>query len=147
MGQERKSIMKVDNYDYKLIEWVNTQLRRPYIWGDTDCGSVVRKGLNIIYGKDKFNAISTWDSEEICRKIWDDLGGVDKAFLDFGAKKIKRTYAQTGDVAVLEIGKLLTAAMVISCNKLLFSSTDKGVETRDITPSLLKLNIRFYRFG
>lgn len=145
MGEESKS-MKIDNYDYKLIEWVNTQLGKPYIWGETDCGSLVRKGLNIIYGKDKFNDIPSWDTEEICRKIWDDLGGADKAFLDFGAKKIKGTFAQTGDVAVLEVGKLLTAAMVIG-GKLLFSSTDKGIETRDITPSLLRLDIRFYRFG
>ena len=138
--------MKVYNYDYKLIEWVNTQLRKPYIWGETDCGSLVRKGLNIIYGKDKFNDIPSWDTEEICRKIWDDLGGVDNAFLKFGAKKIKGTFAQTGDVAVLEIGKLLTAAIVIGSGKLLFSSIDKGVETRDIY-SLLRFDIRFYRFG
>ena len=139
--------MKVYNYDYKLIEWVNTQLRKPYIWGETDCGSLVRKGLNIIYGKDKFNDMQSWDTEEICRKIWNDLGGVDKAFLDFGAKKIKGTFAQTGDVAVLEVGKLLTVSIAIGTGKLLFSSTDKGVETRDITSSLLRLNIRFYRFG
>lgn len=145
MGKESKS-MKVDNYDYKLIEWVNTQLRKPYIWGETDCGSLVRKGLNIIYDKDKFNNVPLWDNEETCRKIWDDLDGVDNAFLKFGAKKIKGTFAQTGDVAVLEIGKLLTAAMVIGSGKLLFSSTDKGVETRDLYP-LLRFNIRFYRFG
>lgn len=138
--------MKVENYDYKLIEWVNTQLGKPYIWGETDCGTLVRTGLNIVYGDDKFNNITFWDSEETCRKIWDDLGGVDKAFLNFGARKIKGTFAQTGDVAVLEVGKLLTASIVIGSGKLLFSSTDKGIETRDITPSLLRLNIRFYRF-
>lgn len=145
MGKESES-MKVDNYDYKLIEWVNTQLGKPYIWGKTDCGSLVRKGLNIVFGKDKFNDIPSWDSEEICRKIWDDLGGVDNAFLSLGARKIKGTFAQTGDIAVLEIGKLLTAAMVIGSGKLLFSSTDKGVETRGLY-SLLRFNIRFYRFG
>ena len=137
--------MKVDNYDYKLIEWVNIQLGKPYIWGETDCGSLVRKGLNIVYGKDCFGYILAWDSEVECRKIWDDLGGVDKAFLDFGARKIKGTFAQTGDVAILEIGKLLTASVVIG-SKLLFSSADKGVEMRDITPFLLLPNIRFYRF-
>lgn len=139
--------MKVDNYDYKLIEWVNTQLGKPYIWGETDCGSLVRKGLNIVFGTDRFINTPAWDSEVVCRKIWDDLGGVDKAFLGFGARKTKGTFAQTGDVAVLEIGKLITASMVISSGKLLFSSIDKGTETRDITSSLLKLNIRFYRFN
>ncbi len=138
--------MKVDNYDYKLIEWVNTQLGKPYIWGETDCGTLVRKGLNIVYKKDCFHDTASWSSETECRKIWDDLGGVDKAFLDFGAKKIKGTYAQTGDVAVLEIGKLLTASMVIGSGKLLFSSIDKGVETR-VLYSLLRFDIRFYRFS
>ncbi len=137
--------MKVDNYDYKLVEWVNTQLRKPYIWGETDCGSLVRKGLNIIYDKDKFNDIPSWDTEEICRKIWDDLGGVDKAFLDFGAKKIKGTFAQTGDVVVLTANS--AAGLIIDNGKILFSSIEKGIIFRDIAFILSKVTSQFYRFS
>mgnify|MGYP001566444653 FL=1 len=136
--------MKVDNYDYKLIEWVNTQLGKPYVWGVTDCGSLVRQGLNIVYGKDKFNDIPTWNTEEMCRKIWDDLGGVDKAFLDFGAKKIKGTFAQTGDIIVITAN---SAAGLIINSKILFSSIEKGIIFRDIAFILSKVTSQFYRFS
>ena len=143
MGKESKSI-KVDNYDYKLIEWVNTQMGKPYVWGVTDCGSLVRQGLNIVYGKDKFNDIPTWNTEEMCRKIWDDLGGVDKAFLDFGAKKIKGTFAQTGDIIVITAN---SAAGLIINSKILFSSIEKGIIFRDIVFILSKVTSQFYRFS
>lgn len=146
MGTKQGEDVMIDNYNSKLIEWINTQIGKPYIWGETDCGTLVRKGLTIILNRDPFPDILSWDNELICREIWDKLNGVDNAFISFGAKKILGTFAQTGDVAVLEIGKYLTATLIISPDKMLFASTDKGVEIRNITPSLIRLNIRFYRF-
>lgn len=146
MGTKQGENVMIDNYNTKLIEWVNTQIGKSYTWGETDCGTLVRKGLAIILNRDPFPDIPAWDSELVCREIWDKLSGVDNAFISFGAKKILGTFVQTGDIAVLEIGKFLTATLVISPDKMLFASTDKGVEVRNITPSLIRLNIRFYRF-
>ena len=136
----------IANYEGKLAEWARHKLGMAYEWGKTDCGTLVREGLFLILDRDPFPYMPGWNSEGESRKIWDEMGGVDHAFLAFGAEKIESSYAQTGDIAVLEVDKFLTAAMAIGDNKLLFASTDKGIFTRNITPALLKLNIRFYRF-
>lgn len=136
----------IANYEGRLAEWVRHKLGMAYEWGKTDCGTLVREGLFLILNHDPFPFVPDWNNEQESRKIWEDMGGVDHAFLGFGAEKTDTNYIQTGDIAVLEVDKFITAAMVIGNNKMLFSSTDKGVFTRNITPALLKLNIRFYRF-
>ena len=136
----------IANYEVRLSEWVKHKLGMAYEWGKTDCGTIVREGLFLILDRDPFPYVPDWKSESESRKIWDEMGGVDHAFLGFGAQKIGANYVQTGDVAILEIGRFLTAALVIGNNKILFSSEDKGIEARNITPAMLKLNIRFYRF-
>lgn len=137
--------MRIPNYDIKLYEWLNTVIGKPYIWGETDCGTLVREGLKLITGIDPFGNLPYWKTEMECRQIWDAMGGVDKAFTEiFKFKKIDRNYIQMGDVSVLEVRDLITASLIINNERMLFSSVDKGVEIRNLT-QLQKLNIRFYR--
>ena len=133
----------LNNKDFILIEWALCQQGLPYIWGITDCGSLVRQGLYIFNRIDPFTNIPYWNTEIEARQIWKDLGGVDKAFLDLGAKKIHENYIRTGDVGILTILNEDTSFLVIA-NKYLFSN-EKGVKFRKIN-TFTNLNVRFYRF-
>lgn len=127
----------------KLIQWAISIQGLPYIWGQTDCGTLVRKGLCIYLNRDPFKNIPSWENENEARKIWSDLGGVDKAFIDLGAIKIEPSYRHTGDVALLTILNDDTAVLVIN-DRFLFS-TLQGIKFRKLI-TFDKLNIRFYRF-
>lgn len=127
----------------KLIKWANNVAGLSYYWGITDCGTLVRKGLSIFLNRDPFPNIPYWNDEQEARKIWNNLGGVDKAFLNLGAIKIEPNYRRTGDVALITILNDDTATLIIN-NTFLFSN-EKGVKFRKLS-IFDKLNIRFYRF-
>lgn len=136
---------RVLNHHSLLVQWACSVVDKPYVWGETDCGTLTREGLRIILGKDPFPGVPSWYSEEESRKIWFGMGGPDEAFLKLGAIEIDKGYIQTGDVAILEIGDMITACLAIN-DKLLFSTSDKGTCFKPLRQLLNLNNIRFYKW-
>ena len=134
---------QLKNYDSVLVPWALTLQGLSYIWGETDCGTLVRRGLILISDKDPFLNIPYWNTEQKARQIWHDLGGVDKGFIDLGARLVHTNYVQTGDVGLLTIAGEETSFLVIA-NRYLFS-TKNGIKFRKII-NWDKFNVRFYRF-
>ena len=137
--------MRVENWNGKLIDWASKQIGKPFIWGETDCGTLIRQGLQVITGIDVFTPLAWWQTEQRARESWDALGGIHAGFINnFKAINIGCEYVQTGYIGILRINNLDTATIILN-DKLLFSSIDAGITLRNLS-NLLKDRFIFYRF-
>lgn len=99
--------MRVRNWDLAVIEWATGLRGVPFVWGRTDCGTLVREMTILIYDRDIFAGIRRWKSARGMESAVEKAGGVSSIFDAVGAEVGVR-FARTGDVMVRPRGCPLT---------------------------------------
>jgi hypothetical protein len=91
-------IARRQNWDIALLDWaLGWPGQRPR-WGVSDCTSLIRDGLAVIYGRELWPSIPRPTSARDARNILSEHGPVEAAFVARGAQPVPADYAQTGDV-------------------------------------------------
>lgn len=135
-------MIRLPNWDVNLSLWAQQQAGKPYDWGRSDCGSLVRRAHRIMFGHDVFG-IPAYSTKREALSIYQKFGGVDLVMRSAGAVEIARNFVQQGDVFVgpdkdhdlpycaIVIGReLLTASLNTGVVLLPFETAEEGVFLR-----------------
>lgn len=91
---------RVRNWDVALVAWSETVRGRPFGWGATDCGSLVRAACQVMYGEDCFPAVPVWETQAGALRVVAAHGGVRAQLTRLAAVAVPLAFAQTGDVLI-----------------------------------------------
>lgn len=91
---------RLPNWDAELVRFARAELGQPWAWGHRDCASLIRRGLEAMYGAEIWPG-PHWDSRSSAIGALRDHGGVLAVLLrDLGAETVPVPFARTGDVLV-----------------------------------------------
>ena len=116
---------RVLNWDVHVTTWAIAQRGRPFIWGETDCGSLTREGHRVMYGRDLYEDIGSWLTAYSASRILVEHHGFGAILRSRGALAVPYHSLQTGDV-VLGDAPGRAAALVVA-GRLLIADEEGGV--------------------
>lgn len=90
------------NWDTRLHAWGLRELGRPFQLGETDCASLVRRAMLLIYGVDQFANVPLYETAPEALQVLHATGGVKAALLAVGAIECPITMARAGDVIITD---------------------------------------------
>src|SRR4051812_39369367 len=91
---------RVLNWDVQLAVWASAQRGRPFIWGETDCGTLVREAHRVMYGEDLYGFLGEWTSPVAAGRILAERGGFSGILASLDAELVPIGLVQSGDVLV-----------------------------------------------
>ncbi len=138
----------IANWDRWLVEFANAANGQPFEWGRTDCASLVRRGLQTVFGVDVWKGhVGIYKTKRGAVTV---AGKVDyeDALLASGAVEVGYHFGTSGDVALSpkedEHG-MFSVALLVPARKALTSAPREGVVIVD--KLRLEEGTRFYRYG
>lgn len=118
---------RVPNWDLRLLQWAESMNGKPFAWGETDCGSLVRSAMQNIYGVDAFGGVGRYSTRAAALKRQSETGGVYAALTAAGWSEIPLPFAQQGDV-LIHPGDGMPGAGVVVARQVLITNPDHGVQ-------------------
>lgn len=119
---------RVPNWDVALVRWAAGMLGRPYAWGSTDCGSLVRGAVEVMYGTDPLPPGLAWDGPRTAAEALRATGGLTALLGDLGARSVALRAIQTGDVLVRPLDDDHPARLGVAvAGMVLLSDPESGV--------------------
>jgi len=91
---------RVRNWDVKIMDWQADMLGRPFAWGQTDCGSLVRSALSVVYGEDPVPHLDWYETQTGAIRLFGETDGISGAILDLGAEETTLAFARQADIAI-----------------------------------------------
>lgn len=105
----------------------------PFEWGRTDCGSLVRAALVLMFGAALDERLPRWDSRSSALRALASVGSVADLLCRLGAEPRTLPFLRAGDVLVREedseVGRV--ALMVCVDGRRCLASTPNGVVWAD----------------
>ena len=137
---------RVPNWSQKLVAFAIEQRELAFEWGRTDCGSLVRRGLELVWGEPILGGPDYWSiaSAEDTMKT---LGEAATFFESQGAASELLSRASGGDVVIrpgIDDG-LPRLGLFLYPEGVLTSDPEHGPHV--IKPYELKRRSRLYKFG
>lgn len=136
------------NYSIDLVDWAERMRGQEFVWGTTDCASLVRAALAIVYGEDVDPEAPVYFSEEEARQDVELGWSVRGRLLELGAKEVERSRVSVGDVVVAppvsEEEFTDSAMIVVAPGKMLVTHPGtliKVLPTRVIAPEAVALRL------
>ncbi len=139
---------RVENWDRRLVEFTNEVNGQAFEWGTTDCASLVRRGLSLMFGRDVWKKhVGEWKTKRGALGV-SGRTDYEDALRASGAVEMGIHYAWSGDVALgpsEDDHGMLQIGLLVPTRKILTSTPEVGVAIAD------KLRVeegtRFYRYG
>ena len=143
-------MVRVHNWDSRLVEFAMTMKGRKFQWGRTDCVALTRKGLIALYGRDPWKrSVPTWKGKVGALRMSVEFEGPKAAdFLGTEAEELTPAFATSGTIALAptrdEHG-LPGLSILLPGQKVLISTpqTDVMIIDRFALPT----GSRFYTYG
>lgn len=140
-------MIRRENWHVWLVRFANAANGMEYKIGKTDCVSITRRALQVIYATDPWeDQLPPWktNAQAIRRARSVDP---EKLLESTGAIEIPRNFATAGDIAWRprdDHDGLPMAAVVLPARKALLSNPENGVQIVDMLS--LHEDTRFYRY-
>ena len=137
---------RVPDWQRELLLWGERQRRMKWAWGETDCGTLLREGLEIVFGHPLMSIDYT--SREEARAWMQEMGtSASRYFERCGASRQPLDELRGGDVVVRPgtANRLPRLALALDDEVLLTSDPVQGPHW--IGVSDLRRRARVYRFG
>ena len=137
---------RVPHWQRELLLWGDRQRRMKWAWGETDCGTLLRRGLEVVFGHPLLSI--DYASREEARAWMQEMGtSASKYFEGCGALRQPLDELRGGDVVVRPgtANKLPRLALALDDEVLLTSDPVQGPHWIG-TPDLRR-RARVYRFG
>lgn len=125
--------MKSFNWDHKLVRFAERERGRDYIWGETDCASLVQRALQVIYDEDKFPDAPGWTTEIGAKRAIRKVENVRDYVLNHGGVKADDNFKSSGDIVygLSNQNGMPGLGIVVDVNKILTSAPNRGVYLTD----------------
>lgn len=125
--------MRPRNWDVELVRWADSRRGRPYVWGHTDCGSLVRQAMAVVLGGEPFPDLPVWEDADEAKAALRTLGGFSRAMQAVGAHEVPPSFVQSGDLAVTPSEPLHPAHLAVAvAGKALVTTAEHGVRVADL---------------
>lgn len=139
----------VDQWNRKLAEFARRVRGTPYVWGDTDCVSIVRRGLEIIHGHDVLapEIPRVWTTRREAMRAYLVVPSYEESLRRTGAREVVSHMATAGDVALGGVSSehgLRNIMLLVPGEQVLVSDLG-GVEL--VRQNTLAPSVRFFRHG
>jgi len=116
---------RVRDWRTRLIAWSAEQVGKPFVWGETDCASLVRAALMECFGKD-VTGVPTWRSKRGAANVLKKYPPLEVLGW-LGAEKRTVAFARAGDVVSLpDTDTLGDVALGVWIDGACLVSTQKG---------------------
>ncbi len=139
--------MRIENWDVALVAFAEYVRGRPFIWGETDCATLVRRGLGIMLDGDPWRGhLGTWKTKIGAFRI-SSKTDARRILRGSGAVRVVPGYETAGDLALgpgRDAHGLLRVSLLIPSRKALVAFPDQGVRLVD-TLSLIP-GTSFWRY-
>ena len=139
-------IERVPNWQRELLRWGERQRRMSWAWGETDCGTLMRQGLEIVFGHPLMDI--AYASREEARAWMQEMGtSASEYFERCGALRQPIYKLRGGDVVVRPgtVNGMPRLALALDTEVLLTSDPVQGPHW--IGAKDLRRRARVYRFG
>jgi hypothetical protein len=143
---QRNKWKRVPQWQKDLLLWGNRQRRMKWAWGETDCGTLLRQGLEIVFGQPVMTI--QYASREEAQTWMRQMGTSATAYFEkCGAVQYPLNELIGGDVIVRPrtINKLPRLALALDEEVLITSDPIQGPHW--IGTQNLRSRARVYRFG
>ncbi len=136
---------RVDNWSCKIVEDVGSLAGSPFVWGDTDCCTLLRKMSRSMYGRDIFTGPSKYKTKTGALRGFKGIESIDALILDAGGIEIPAHIATDGDVAVAqEAHKGFQSVSVRVGSRWILSSEERDLV--EVVKAIPDVNMKVYRF-
>lgn len=96
-------MLRPRNWDIALAQWARSIAGSPFVWGETDCGSLVRYSLKAVHGRDMLAREPKYKTLLGAKRAAAKTT-VASALESVGANRLPWSVAQAGDVALFGVG-------------------------------------------
>lgn len=113
------------NGDVELTMWVQSLVGKPFVWGETDCCTIVAGALLRLHGVDY--RLPVYRSRDDAKRIVATMGGLREQLVRLGAVEVPVNFERTGDIVVLApVGEEFTdgAGLVVGSQVITTSESD-----------------------
>jgi len=96
-------IVPARNYDISLHQWAIDLIEKPFKWGTTDCGNLVRQALIIMFDCDLFaKKFARYKDRAGADRALKRVGGsIRKALENAGFVRVRDSSWHTGDIVII----------------------------------------------
>ena len=139
-------IERVPDWQRELLLWGERQRRMGWAWGETDCGTLLRRGLEVVFGHPLMSI--DYASRDEARAWMQEMGtSASKYFEGCGASLQPISDLRGGDVVVMPgtVNKLPRLALALDKEVLITSDPVQGPHW--IGRADLRRRAQVYRFG
>lgn len=138
-------MQRIVNWDVKLVEYALSLQGQPFVWGQTDCASIVRGAMRAMYGEDLWSEGYDYTSLLEAKRLLEVSGGVAMQLSLLGAEEVPRGFLQQGDVVVGEPldEDFADNVFVMVSDQLLSATLEEGVVMRPL--ALMPVNPQILR--
>jgi Domain of unknown function (DUF6950) len=93
-------VIRVDNFPLVVVSFAEEVRGSAFVWGRTDCGSLLRRSQALLFGEDIFEGLANWKTKAGALRALSSGGGLDELLQGAGLLPHPVAFAQTGDVLV-----------------------------------------------
>lgn len=137
---------RVANWDVKLREFARANIGRTFVWGDTDCVSLVRRALIVIYDEDILGPAvpGDWSTKTGALRAYTKIDSFHASITAIGFAEIPKSVFRDGDILVspgerMENMAMMMGSRIVNCNH-----NTGQVEIKDV--DLAREDLKAYRF-
>jgi hypothetical protein len=138
----------VENWDRRIVEFAIGVQGQPFEWGQTDCVSLVRRGLQVMFGEDVWKGhVGTWKTRRGALTV-SGKTDYEGALLASGAVEVGHHYGTSGDVALgpkEDEHGMIQMGLLVPTRKVVTATPHVGVAIVD--KLRLEEGTRFFRYG
>lgn len=122
---------RIHNWDVALAMWATDLLGTPFVWGTTDCASLVRAACVVIYGEELWPMTPGYASQTEALQVFSQVGSVRANLEALGATQHVLTFTQPGDIIIApaEDGEIFDSVAVAVCDKILIAHEGDPLRT------------------
>lgn len=113
----------------RLLAWADTVDGKPFVWGETDCGSLARAALAECFGVDVAPSLPQWSTAKQAAAVLKKRTVID-ILTALGAEQRPIAFARTGDIIIMtEADEVGGVALGVWLDAAVLLSSRTGVHT------------------
>lgn len=118
---------RIQNVQQHVINYAESIVGKPFVWGETDCANIIRNVLKIMYAYDVCKGIKKYKTEYAAKRRVVETGGTVSVLKRLGAYEIQRNFCQTGDFIVSPNSDGFDSSFAVINDHVLSANPEKGV--------------------
>lgn len=139
---------RLPNFDYHLTLFAREMVGKEFVWGETDCGSLVRGAMKAMYGQDMFPHAPNWKSAAEAKKYCKNPDAGMDILVGVLARPVARNYEQPGDILLspgADAAGLPRFAVILTAGQALVSTPEFGVQVGGHWTTMFPENTNIFR--